>query len=106
MVAIKARVLLILPQDALDRARVLAGRATTMVKLPVSLQIVLRSLIEEGLERENDRGLLARIESEAHAVRRIRSLAGREGGGGGRARPAPATGARKPTRRARGGNRT
>jgi len=45
----ETRVLLVLPQDVLDRARVLAGKATTALKLPVSLQIVLRALIEEGL---------------------------------------------------------
>ena len=82
MLASKARVLLILPQEALDRARVLAGKATTALKLPVSLQIVLRSLIEDGLERERDRSLMARIERQAQAVRRIRSLAGREGRAG------------------------
>jgi hypothetical protein len=76
----KTRVLLILSRDALDRARVLAGRATTSLKLPVSLQIVLRALIEEGLKRDGDRTLLANVEGQAHAVRRIRSLAGRGGG--------------------------
>ncbi len=44
MFAEKARVLLILPQDVLDRARVLAGKTTTTLKLPVSLQNVLRAL--------------------------------------------------------------
>jgi len=76
----KARVLLILPQDVLDRARVLAGKATTTLKLPVSLQIVLRALIEEGLKRNGDRNLLANIEGQAQAVRRIRSLVRRGGG--------------------------
>ena len=71
----KSRVLLVLPQDLLDRARVLAGKATTMLKLPVSLQIVLRALIEEGLKREGDRNLLANVEGQAQAVRRIRRLA-------------------------------
>src|SRR5437588_263831 len=47
----KTSVLLILSQDVLDRARVLAGKATTALKLPVSLQIVLRALIEEGVKR-------------------------------------------------------
>jgi len=70
----KSRVLLVLPQDILDRARVLAGKATTMLKLPVSLQIVLRALIEEGLGRDGDRNLLANIEAQAQAVRRIRRL--------------------------------
>jgi hypothetical protein len=78
----KARVLLILPQDVVDRARVLAGKTTTMLKIPVSLQIVLRALIEEGLKRDNDRGLLANIEGQAHAVRRSRSLAGLGGRAG------------------------
>jgi hypothetical protein len=75
----ESRVLLILPQDVLDRARVMAGKATTTLKLPVSLQIVLRALIEEGLHRDNDRSLLANVERQAQAVRRIRSLA-RKGG--------------------------
>src|SRR6184192_3739839 len=35
----KTKVLLILTQDVLDRARVLAGKATTALKLPVSLQL-------------------------------------------------------------------
>jgi hypothetical protein len=71
----KAKVLLILRQDVVDKARVLAGKVTTMLKIPVSLQIVLRALIEEGLKRNGDRGLLANIEGQAQAVRRIRSLA-------------------------------
>src|SRR6266568_3351767 len=75
MFANKTRVLLILPQDALDRARVMAGKTTTTLKLPVSVQIVLRALIEQGLKRDNDRSLLANIEGQAQAVRRIRSLA-------------------------------
>ena len=75
----KTRVLLVLPQDVLDRARVLAGKATTALKLPVSLQIVLRALIEEGLKRDGDRTLLANVEAQAQAVRRIRRLA-RKGG--------------------------
>ena len=76
----RARVLLILSEDVLARARVLAGRATVKLKLPVSLQIILRALIEEGLKREGDRNLFANVEGQAHAVRRIRSLAGRGGG--------------------------
>ena len=43
-------VLLSLSQDVLDRARVVAGKATAALKLPVSLQIVLRALIGEGLK--------------------------------------------------------
>lgn len=70
----KVKVLLILPQDVADQARVLAGKTTTTLKIPVSLQIVLRALIEEGLKRDGDRGLLANIEGQAQAVRRIRSL--------------------------------
>ena len=70
----ESRVLLILPQDVLDRARVLAGKATTRFKLPVSLQIVLRALIEEGLKRDGDRIILANVEAQAQAVRRIRGL--------------------------------
>jgi hypothetical protein len=80
MFARETRVLLILPQDVLDRARVLAGKATTALKLPVSLQIVLRALIEEGLKRDGDRTLLANVEAQAQAVRRIRRLARRGGG--------------------------
>jgi hypothetical protein len=76
----ETRVLLILPQDVLDRARVLAGKATTALKLSVSLQIVLRALIEEGLKRDGDRTLLANVAGQAQAVRRIRRLARRGGG--------------------------
>ncbi len=75
----ESRVLLILPQDILDRARVLAGMATTTLKLPVSLQIVLRALLVEGLKRDGDRRLLANIAAQAQAIRRNRSL-GRKGG--------------------------
>ena len=75
----RARVLLILSRDALDRARVLAGKATTALKLPVSLQIVLRALIEEGLKRDDRPALLANIEGQAKAVRHKRSVAGRAG---------------------------
>jgi hypothetical protein len=78
----RTRVLLILPQDFLDRARALAGKSTTTLKLPVSAQIVLRALIEEGLKRDGDQSLFANIAGQAQAVRRIRSLAGRAGRGG------------------------
>jgi len=71
----KTRVLLVVSQDVLDRARVFAGRATATLKLPVSLQFVLRALIGEGLKRSGDRALLASIESQAKAVRQIRSAA-------------------------------
>jgi hypothetical protein len=75
----KTRVLLILSQDALDRARVFAGKATITLKLPVSLQIVLRALIEEGLKRDDHPALLANVEGQAKAVRHKRSMARREG---------------------------
>jgi hypothetical protein len=74
----KTSVLLILSQDVLDRARVLAGKATTALKLPVSLQIVLRALIEEGLKRDDHPALLANVEGQAKAVRHKRSAARRE----------------------------
>ena len=75
----KTKVLLILSPDVLDRARVLAGKATTALKLPVSLQIVLRALIGEGLKRAAHPALLANIEDQAKAVRHQRSLARRAG---------------------------
>ncbi len=77
MFANKTGVLLILSQDVLDRARVFAGKATTALKLSVSLQIVLRALIEEGLKRDGDAALLANVEGQAKAVRQIRSAARR-----------------------------
>ena len=77
MLATKTKVLLILPSDVVDRARVLAGKATTSLKLPVSLQIVLRALIEQGLRRDGDRGLLDNVERQANAVRQSRSVARR-----------------------------
>src|SRR2546425_7779186 len=73
----KTKVLLILTQDVLDRVRVLAGKATTALKLPVSLQIVLRALIEVGLKRDKHPALRANVEGQAKAVRRQRSVAGR-----------------------------
>ena len=73
----RTRTLLILPQSVLDDVRVLAGKATTTLKLSVSVQIVLRALVEEGLKRDGDRSLLANIEGQAQAVRRIRSMGGR-----------------------------
>lgn len=71
----RARVLLILSEDVLTEARVLAGKATVKLKLPVSLQIILRALIEEGLRRQNHPALLANIEAHANTVRRARRLA-------------------------------
>ena len=77
----RARILLVLSQDVVDEARVVVGTATTALKMPVSLQIVLRALIVEGLRRVGDRHLLANIEGQARAVRRVRILA-RQGGAG------------------------
>src|SRR2546428_10864488 len=77
----KTRLLLILSQDVLDQARVIAGKATTALKLPVSLQIVLRALIWVGLKRESHPALFANIESQARAVRLRRGGARRAGGG-------------------------
>lgn len=77
----KTRLLLILSQDLLDQARVIAGRATTAFKLPVSLQIVLRALIWVGLKRESHSALFANIESQAKAVREKRSRTRRVGEG-------------------------
>ena len=76
----RARVLLILPQEVLDRARVFAGEAITKLKGPVSLQMVLRALIDDGLRRERDRALLANIEDQMRAVREVRSRGPRPGG--------------------------
>lgn len=73
MFADKTRVLLVVPQAVLDRARVFAGEATSRLKRPVSLQMVLRALIDEGLRRTGDRAVLANIEGQVQAVRQIRS---------------------------------
>ena len=73
----ETRVLVILPRDLVDRARVLAGRATTSMRLPVSLQIILRALIEEGLRRPTDPGLLTNVRRQAETVRWIRREARR-----------------------------
>jgi|SRR5919106_5643370 hypothetical protein len=75
----KSKVLLILSQEIVDQARTVAGKATVTLKLPVSLQIVLRALIEDGLKRDARQTLLANVESQAKAVRRLRSMA-RQGG--------------------------
>ena len=71
----RAKVLLILPSDVLDRARAVAGKATATLKLPVSLQIVLRALIEEGLKRGDGPALLDNFDRQARAVRDIRRAA-------------------------------
>jgi hypothetical protein len=73
----RTSVLLVLSRDVMDRARVLAGKATTTLKLPVSLQIVLRALIDEGLKRDDHPALLANIEAQAKAVRDRRRVARR-----------------------------
>jgi len=91
----ETRVLMILPRHLVDRARTLAGRTTTALRLPVSLQIVFRALIEEGLKRPGDEAIVANIGRQAETVRRIRSES--------RRRPAPRNGPRgrsaAPTRR-------
>jgi hypothetical protein len=73
----ETRVLIILPRELVDRARGVAGRATISMKLPVSLQIVIRALIEEGLKRPTNPDLLANVARQAEAVRRIRTQARR-----------------------------
>ena len=77
----KTKILLVVPQGVVDRARVFAGEATSKLKRPVSLQMVLRALIDEGLKRHGDRAVLANVEGQVQAVRRIRSRASREGSG-------------------------
>lgn len=79
MFANRTQVLLILPQWLLDKIRVLAGKATVILKLPVSLQMALRALIDEGLKRDDRPGLLVNVEGQAKAVREIRRLARRGG---------------------------
>ena len=71
----EARILVILPRRLADRARGLAGRATVALKRPVSLQIVLRALVEEGLKHTTDPALVANIRRQADTVRRIRRTA-------------------------------
>jgi hypothetical protein len=73
----ETRVLMILPRELVDRARGLAGKTTMAMKLPVSLQIVLRALIEEGLRRPTHPDLLANVSRQALTVRRIRTEARR-----------------------------
>ena len=69
----ETRVLMILPRHLVDRARTLAGRTTTSMRLPVSLQIVFRALIEEGPKRTGDEAIVANIGRQAETVRHIRS---------------------------------
>ena len=71
----ESRVLMILPREMVDRARALAGRSTTSMKMPVSLQIVFRALIEEGLKRPGEASLLANVGRQAETVRRNRRRA-------------------------------
>ena len=73
----ETRILIILPQVLVDRARGLAGRATVSLKLPVSLQIVLRALIEEGLKRSTDPALLRNVSRQADTILEIRRAARR-----------------------------
>ena len=77
----KTKVLLMVPQGVLDRARGFAGEAMSKLKRPVSLQMVLRALIDEGLKRAGDGAVLVNVEGQVQAVRRIRSRAGRERSG-------------------------
>jgi hypothetical protein len=92
----ETRVLVVLPRHLVDRARVLAGRATTSMRLPVSVQIILRALIEEGLRQPTDPDLLANVNRQAETVRRIRQEA--------RRRPTAARAARGPAARSRSGS--
>ena len=82
----ETRILIILPRGLADRARGLAGRATVSFKLPVSLQIVLRALIEEGLKRPTDPTLVDNIGRQADTVRQIRRAAHRRATAAGPAR--------------------
>jgi hypothetical protein len=75
----KTKVLLVVPQGVLDRARGFAGEVMSKLKRPVSLQMVLRALIDEGLKRDGDGAVLVNVEGQVEEVRRIRSRAGREG---------------------------
>ncbi len=77
----KTKVLLMVPQGVLDRARGFAGEAMSKLKRPVSLQMVLRALIDEGLKRAGDGAVLVNVEGQVQAVRRIRSRASRERSG-------------------------
>jgi hypothetical protein len=91
------RVLLILPRDVLDRARVFAGKATTALRLPVSLQIVLRATIEEGLKWQTDADIMANVERQAMLIRQIRSRGRRAAGGQATTGGPPAAGRRQPS---------
>ena len=69
------KVLLVRPSAELDRARGVAGRATTVLKRPVSLQIVLRAAVDEGLKPARAAALLASVARQARAIREGRSAA-------------------------------
>ena len=73
----ETRILVILPRELVDRARRLAGQATIAMKAPVSLQIVVRALLEESLKRPGDPAVLANVKRQAEIVRRIRREARR-----------------------------
>src|SRR5712691_12325406 len=73
----KTKVLLVVPQGVLDRARGFAGEVMSKLKRPVSLQMVLRALIDEGLKRDGDGPVLVNVEGQVQEVRRIRSREGR-----------------------------
>jgi len=53
---------------------------TAALRLSVSLQIILRVLIEDGLKRKNHPDLAASIETHARAVRQARRMARRSPG--------------------------
>jgi len=74
------RVLLIVSEGVLSQARVLAGRMTATLGLPVSLQVILRALIEEGLKQKDRRRLTGTIAAHANAVRAARRMARRGSG--------------------------
>ena len=74
----KTKILLAVPQGLLDRARAFAGEVTSKLKRPVSLQMVLRALIDEGLKRDGDRAVFANVEGQVQAIRQIRSWTGRD----------------------------
>ena len=95
----KTRVLLVVPREVVDRARVYAGAATTKLKRPVSLQMVLRALIDEGLKREGDRAILANVEEQVQAILRIRSGIAHAGGPGKGRRNRPIDAAQRVARR-------
>ena len=95
----KTKVLLVVPREVLDRARVFSGAATTRFKRPVSLQMVLRALIDERLKRDGDRAVLANVEDQVQPVLRIRSAVGRAGSARRSERDRPAGASRRVGRR-------